>query len=120
MPRSKSSSSSDKQKKKIFQAAKGFYGNRKSHYRTAKEAVVKKYQNAYKGRKLKKRIFRSLWIARINAAVRLEGMSYNRFIEGLNKAEIDIDRKLLADLAVNDKAAFAQLVETAKKTLEKK
>ncbi|HON56983.1 MAG TPA: 50S ribosomal protein L20 [bacterium] len=120
MPRSKSSSNSDKQKKKIFRAAKGFYGNRKNHYRTAKEAVVKKYQNAYKGRRLKKRMFRSLWIARINAAVRNIGLSYNRFIEGLNKAKVSFDRKILADLAINDKVAFEKLVEISKQALAQK
>ncbi|MBP7654767.1 50S ribosomal protein L20 [Candidatus Dependentiae bacterium] len=120
MPRSKSSSNSDKQKKKIFRRAKGFVGSRKNHYRTAKEAVVKKFQNAYKGRKQKKRGFRRLWITRINIASRALGLSYNRLIEGLDAAKIIINRKTLSELAINDKPAFEKIVDAAKKALSEK
>ncbi len=120
MPRSKSSSNSNRQKKKIFKEAKGFFGNRKDHYRIAKDAVVKKHLNEYKGRKQRKRIFRSLWIARINAGVRKFDMSYSRFIEGLAAANIDINRKTLSELAINDSKAFEQLIEAARKALAEK
>jgi len=106
--------------KKILKAAKGYYGARSRVYRTAKQAVIKAGQYAYRDRKQRKRQFRSLWIIRISAALEPFNMSYNKFIHGLNLASIAIDRKILADLAVNDKAAFAAIVDQAKKVLAKK
>ena len=94
--------------------AKGYYGSKSKQYRAAQEQVMRSLRYAYIGRKLRKRDFRSLWIARINAATRINGMSYSKFICGLKKAGIDLNRKVLADLAVNDAAAFAKLVEVAK------
>ena len=103
--------------KKVLKQAKGFYGRRKNTIRTAKAAVDKAGQYAYRDRRQKKRQFRALWIARINAGARVNGLSYSRFIAGLKKASIEIDRKVLADLAVNEKAAFAAIVEKAKAVL---
>ncbi len=100
--------------KKIIDAAKGFRGRRKNTFRIANQAVEKAGQYAYIGRKLKKRQYRALWIQRINAAVRLHGLTYSRFISGLISAGIEVDRKMLADLAINEPAAFAALVEAAK------
>lgn len=100
--------------KKVIDAAKGFRGRRKNTFRIANQAVEKAGQYAYIGRKLKKRQFRALWIQRINAAVRLHDMTYSRFISGLIKAGIEVDRKMLADLAINEPAGFAALVEQAK------
>ncbi len=100
--------------KKIIDAAKGFRGRRKNTFRIANQAVEKAGQYAYIGRKLKKRQFRALWIQRINAAVRLHDMTYSRFISGLIKAGIEVARKMLADLAINEPAGFAALVEQAK------
>ena len=94
--------------------AKGYYGSKSKQYLAAKEQVARSLRYAYIGRKLRKRDFRSLWITRINAAARINGMSYSKFINGLKKAGIDLNRKVLADLAVNDAAAFAKLVEIAK------
>jgi large subunit ribosomal protein L20 len=99
--------------KKILKAAKGYYGRRKNTIRVAKQAVEKAMQNAYRDRKRKKRTFRALWIQRINAAVREHGLTYGRFIDGLGKAGIEIDRKVLADLAVKDAAAFKALCDQA-------
>lgn len=99
--------------KKVIKAAKGFYGRRKNTIRTAKQAVEKSQQYAYRDRKVRKRTFRALWIQRINAAARENGMTYGRFIDGLNKAGIEVDRKVLADLAVHDAAAFKTLVDKA-------
>ena len=99
--------------KKVLKAAKGFYGRRKNTIRIAKQAVEKAAQYAYRDRKRRKRTFRSLWIQRINAGTREHGMTYGRFIEGLNKAGIEIDRKVLADLAVRDAHAFKALVDQA-------
>ncbi|MEQ4603859.1 MAG: 50S ribosomal protein L20, partial [Pseudomonas amygdali] len=96
---------------------KGYYGARSRVFRVAKQAVIKAGQYAYRDRRQKKRQFRALWIARINAGARVNGLSYSRFIAGLKKASIEIDRKVLADLAVNEKAAFAAIVEKAKATL---
>ena len=101
--------------KKIIDAAKGFRGRRKNTFRIANQAVEKAGQYAYIGRKLKKRQFRALWIQRINAAVREHGMTYGRFMDGLNKAGIELDRKLLADMAGNEPDAFKLLVDAAKK-----
>jgi large subunit ribosomal protein L20 len=104
--------------KKVMDKAKGYYGARRKVYRVAKQAVIKAGQYAYRDRRQRKRQFRALWIARINAAARENGLSYSRFIDGLNKAQIDIDRKVLSDLAVFDKAAFSALAERAKASLE--
>ena len=103
--------------KKVLKAAKGYYNARRKVFRVAKQAVTKAQQYAYIGRKLKKRQFRSLWIARINAASRMFGLSYSRFINGLMKAGVTLDRKVLADIAVHDKAAFAGIVEQVKAKL---
>ena len=97
--------------------AKGYWGAKSKHFKMANQAVMKSGSYAYTGRKLKKRDFRQLWIARINAACKLNGMNYSTFMNGLKKAGIVINRKMLSELAVNDKAAFAQLTETAKKAL---
>ena len=114
MARIKGAMATRKRRKKVLKAAKGYYGGKHRLFKTAKQAVMKSGQYAYIGRKLRKRDFRSLWIARINAATRINGMSYSKFICGLKKAGIDLNRKVLADLAVNDAAAFAKLVEVAK------
>ena len=100
--------------KRILEQAKGYYGRRKNTIRIARQAVEKAGQYAYRDRKVKKRSFRALWIQRINAAARELGLTYGRFIYGLDKAGIEVDRKVLADLAVHDQAAFAALVEKAK------
>ncbi len=99
--------------KKVLKKAKGYYGARRKTYRTAKQAVIKAGQYAYRDRKQRKRQFRQLWIARINAAARQCGLSYSRFINGLKKANIEIDRKVLADIAVHDSVAFAALAKKA-------
>ncbi|EAT13792.1 50S ribosomal protein L20 [Bermanella marisrubri] len=103
--------------KKVLKQAKGYYGARSRVFRVAKQAVIKAGQYAYRDRRQRKRQFRALWIARINAGARINGLSYSRFINGLKNASIEIDRKVLADLAVNEKAAFAALVEKAKASL---
>ena len=108
-----------KKRAKILKAAKGYYGAKSKLYRVAREAVMKSGQYAYVGRKLKKRDMRSLWITRINAACRTNSISYSQFINGLNKANVELNRKVLADIAATDAAAFAKLVETAKKALAK-
>nr|WP_298415289.1 50S ribosomal protein L20 [uncultured Halomonas sp.] len=100
--------------KKILKQAKGYYGARSRVFRVAKQAVIKAGQYAYRDRRQRKRQFRALWIARINAAARQNGLSYSRFIAGLKKSGIEIDRKVLADLAVHEKATFAAIVEKAK------
>ncbi len=104
--------------KKILKLAKGYYGRRKNTIRVAKQAVEKAMQYQYRDRKAKKRTFRALWIQRINAAVREHGMTYGRFIDGLNKAGITIDRKVLADLAVTDAAGFKALTDQAAKAVK--
>ena len=104
--------------KKILKQAEGFYGRRKNTIRTAKAAVDKAGQYAYRDRRVKKRNFRALWIQRINAAVREHGLTYGRFIDGLSKAEVAVDRKVLSDLAITEPAAFAALVAQAKKALD--
>ena len=106
-----------KKRRKIMKLAKGYYGAKSKQYRTANEAVMKSLKYAYVGRRLKKRDFRKLWITRINAAARINGLSYSRMIDGLKKAGVEIDRKVLADLAISDAAAFAKLAETAKAEL---
>ena len=103
--------------KKVLKAASGFYGRRKNTIRTAKAAVDRSKQYAYRDRKVNKRNFRALWIQRINAAVREHGLTYGRFIDGLSKAEIAVDRKVLSDLAITEPAAFAVLVTQAKTAL---
>ena len=103
-----------KKRRKILKAAKGYWGAKSKLYRIAREAVMKSQNYAYVGRKNKKRQFRQLWIARINAAARMNGLSYSRFMNGLKKQGIDLNRKGLADIAVNDSAAFAALCEKAK------
>jgi large subunit ribosomal protein L20 len=103
-----------KKRRKIFRLSKGYFGNKSKSYRIAREAVMKSLNYAFKGRKLRKRDMRSLWIARINAAARVNGLSYSKFMHGLKAAGINLNRKVLADLAVNDAAAFAALAEKAK------
>lgn len=117
MPRSKGAVPRNARKKKIFKAAKGYFGGRKNLYRTAKDAVEKGWEHAYRDRRKKKRNFRRLWIARINAASRQHGMSYSRFMNGLSRAGIELDRKALADLAVQSPDAFEALVEQAQESL---
>ena len=106
-----------KKRRKIMKLAKGYYGSKSKLYRVAREAVMKSLNYAYIGRKNKKRDFRQLWIARINAACRMNEISYSKFMYGLKLAGINLNRKVLADLAVNDAAAFTQLVEKAKAAL---
>ena len=117
MPRVKRGVTARARHKKVLDQAKGFRGRRNSVYRIAKEAVMKAGQYAYRDRRVKKREFRALWIARINAAARELGMTYSAFMNGLKKASIEIDRKVLADLAVYDKAAFGKIAEQAKASL---
>ncbi|MBO7218747.1 MAG: 50S ribosomal protein L20 [Clostridia bacterium] len=108
-----------KKRRKILRSAKGYWGARSKLYRVARQAVMKSGQYAYIGRKLKKRDFRKLWIARINAGCRMNDMSYSQFMHGLKVANINLNRKVLADLALTDEKAFAELVNTAKKAIAK-
>lgn len=117
MARTKHSVTSHRRKKKIMKQAKGFTGGRGKLYRTAKEAVDRSLSYAFRDRRVRKRDFRKLWIARINAAARLNGMSYSRFINGLKKSNIEINRKVLAEMAVNDSEGFSKLAEIAKGSL---
>lgn len=117
MPRVKRGVQAHAKHKKVLSEAKGYYGARSKVYRVAKQAVIKAGQYAYRDRRQKKRQFRALWIARINAAARLNGLSYSRMIDGLNKANVEVDRKILADLAIHDAAAFTALAEQAKAAL---
>jgi len=117
MPRVKRGVTARAKHKKVIEQAKGYSGRRKNVFRVATEAVTKAGQYAYRDRKQRKRQFRALWIARINAGARENGLSYSRLINGLKKASIEIDRKVLADLAVFDKAAFTALAEQAKANL---
>lgn len=117
MPRVKRGVTARARHKKVLALAKGYRGRRKNVYRIAKQAVMKAGQYAYRDRRQRKRQFRSLWIARINAAARELGLSYSKFMNGLKRASIEVDRKVLADLAVFDKAAFGSLVEKAKASL---
>ena len=114
MPRVKRGVTAKARHKKVLELAKGFRGRRNNVYRIAKEAVMKAGQYAYRDRRNKKRVFRALWIARINAAVRDAGMTYSVFMNGLKKASVEVDRKVLADLAVMDKPAFTRFIEQAK------
>ena len=118
MPRSVNAVASRARRKRILNQAKGYYGKRKNVYTVAKNVVEKGLTYAYVGRKLKKREYRSLWIVRINAACREHDMSYSQFMAGLKAADIEVDRKNLADLAVRDHAAFGALVTTAREALE--
>ncbi len=117
MPRVKRGVQAHARHKKVLAEAKGYYGARSKIYRVAKQAVIKAGQYAYRDRRQKKRQFRALWIARINAGARDNGLTYSRMINGLSIANIEIDRKMLADLAMNDKPAFAALAEQAKAAL---
>lgn len=117
MPRVKRGVTAHARHKKVMDQAKGYYGARRKVYRVAKQAVTKAGQYAYRDRRQKKRQFRALWIVRINAAARQFDLSYSRMVDGLNKAGIEIDRKVLADLAVHDIAAFGKIAEKAKSAL---
>ena len=114
MARVKGAMMTRKRRNKILKLAKGYWGAKSKHFKMANEQVMKSLKYAYVGRRLKKRDFRQLWIARLNAACKMNGMNYSTFMNGLKKANVTINRKMLAELAVNDKAAFAQLVEMAK------
>jgi len=114
MPRSVNAVASRRRRKKILKAARGYFGARSNVYTVAKNAVEKAWQYAYRDRRNKKRAFRRLWIARINAAARQEGMSYSKFMHGLKKANIELNRKVLADLALNEPAAFKSIVAKVK------
>ena len=118
MPRATSSPASRSRRRKIIKQAAGYRGSRHRLLKTAKQAVDHANKYAYRDRKARKRDFRKLWIARINAGARANGLTYSRFINGLKKANIDLDRKVLADIAATDEAAFAQLVEQVKATLD--
>lgn len=118
MSRVKRGVTSHARHKKVLKAAKGYYGRRKNTIKVAMQAVDKARQYAYRDRKTRKRNFRSLWIQRINAAVREQGLTYGQFMDGLNKAGIEIDRKVLSDLAIHEQEAFNALVETAKAALD--
>ena len=114
MPRTKNTVAGRERRKKVLKRAKGFRGGRRTLYRTARETVDRAMVYAYRDRKQRKRHFRTLWISRINAAARINGLSYSRFINGLKRAEIDIDRKMLAEMAVNDSDGFRKLADVAK------
>ncbi|WP_416198163.1 MAG: 50S ribosomal protein L20 [Sporanaerobacter sp.] len=114
MARVKGGVNAKKKHKKVLKQAKGYYGAKSKLYRPANQAVMKSLDYAYVGRKLRKRDFRKMWIARINAAARLNGMNYSTFINGLKKANIDINRKMLSEMAINDPEGFSKLVEIAK------
>lgn len=118
MARVKRAINARKKHKKILKLAKGYYGGKSKLFKTANESVIRALRNAYVGRKLKKRDFRKLWIARINAAARISGLSYSKFMNGMKLAGIDINRKMLSEIAINDPKAFAELVEVAKKQLQ--
>ena len=118
MARVKRGSKKTQKRKKVLKAAKGYYGTKKNAYRMAKQAVEKSLAYSYRDRKQRKRNFRSLWILRINAAARLNGLSYNRLIQGLRKAGSNLDRKVLAELAVREPQTFAELAAVAKQALE--
>ena len=117
MARIKGAMMTRKRRNKVLKLAKSYWGSKSTHFKMAKQAVIKSGTYAYVGRKLKKREFRQLWIARISAAVAPMGINYSRFMYGLKKSGIELNRKMLSELAINDKAAFASLVETAKKAL---
>lgn len=118
MPRAVDGTRSKDRRKKILKRAKGFWGRRSKNYRTAKDAVMKAYAYAYRDRKRKKRDFRALWIARISAACRAQGITYSRFINGLKRTGIIINRKALSNMAIEDPGAFQNIVDKVKNTLE--
>jgi len=118
MARVKGAMNARKKHKKILKLARGYYGQSSRSFRPANQAVMRAMRNAYIGRKLKKRDFRKLWIARINAAARLNGMSYSRFISGLKKADIEVNRKMLSEMAIHDPAGFKALVDVAKESVQ--
>jgi large subunit ribosomal protein L20 len=120
MARVKRAVNARKKHKKVLKLAKGYYGSRSKLFKTANETVIRGMRNAFIGRKLKKRDFRKLWIARINAAARINGLSYSRFMNGLKLAGIDINRKMLSEVAIHDPKAFTELVEVAKSQLQAK
>lgn len=117
MARVKKAMNAKKKHKKILNLAKGYYGAKSKLYRPANEAVMRALRSAYVGRKLRKRDFRKLWISRINAAARINGLSYSKFINGLKLAGVEVNRKMLADIAVNDSDSFKQLVDVAKEKI---
>lgn len=117
MPRVKGGTVTRQRRKRVLKLAKGYYGSKHTLYKTAHEQLLKSLSYAYRDRKQRKRDFRKLWITRINAACRQEGISYSKFMHGLKLANVDVNRKMLADLAINDQRAFAQLVEVAKTAL---
>ena len=117
MARVKRAKNARKNHKKVLKLAKGYYGAKSKLFRTANESVLRALRNAYVGRRLKKRDYRRLWIARINAATRMNGLSYSRFMNGIKLAGVDINRKMLSEIAINDAQAFAELVELAKKQI---
>jgi large subunit ribosomal protein L20 len=119
MPRVKRSVHARKKRRKVLGEAKGYWGLKSKTYKRAKEQVERSLVYAYRDRKVRKRTFRRLWITRINAAARANGLSYNQFMAGCRRAGVELDRKVLADLAVSDPAAFAQIAETAKAALER-
>ena len=119
MPRAKTVPAGRRRRRKTMKAVKGFRGGRHRLYRTARETLMRSLQYAYRDRRRKKRDFRELWISRINAAARVNGIGYGRLMDGLQKAGVAIDRRILADLAVNDEAAFQEIVNKAKQALEK-
>lgn len=117
MPRVKRGTMTHKRHKRILKDASGYWGGRHRLFKTAKEAVMKAMDDAYRGRKQRKRDFRALWIVRINAGCHLHGMTYNKFINGLNKANITVNRKILAELAIHDPKGFGEIVEKARAAL---
>ena len=117
MARVKGAMMSRKRRKKTLKLAKGFYGSKSKHFKMAKQQVMKSGNYAFAGRKMKKRQFRNLWITRINNAVRAQGMNYSSFMNGLKKSGIDLNRKMLSEMAIHDSASFAKLIETAKSAL---
>ncbi|MBE6691159.1 MAG: 50S ribosomal protein L20 [Ruminococcaceae bacterium] len=117
MARVKGAMMTRKRRNKVLKAAKGYWGAKSKHFKMAKEAIMKSGNYAFAGRKMKKRDFRSLWITRISAEAKVNGMNYSTFMHGLKKAGVELNRKMLSELAVADKAAFAALVETAKAAL---
>ena len=119
MPRVKGGTVTRRRRNRVLKLAKGYYGAKSKLFKTAKQAVMKSYMYAYRDRRQKKRDFRKLWIARINAAARLNGLSYSKLMHGLKLADIEMNRKMLADLAVNDAAAFTVLADKAKEALAK-
>ena len=119
MPRVKGGTVTRRRRNRVLKLAKGYYGAKSKLFKTAKQAVMKSYMYAYRDRRQKKRDFRKLWIARINAAARLNGLSYSKLMHGLKLAGIEMNRKMLADIAVNDAAAFTVLAEQAKSALAK-